>query len=100
MKLTVGDRVRVYGHSQIQRGNVVILLKDDIISVADETDGADYVVHSKQCRKLVKKVRREFWIRICLHNGKHGDVVSTKYQPSAQCDFSEVIRVREVKEKK
>lgn len=62
MKIEVNDRVAVYG---FDRDYAEKVLKRKILRIGAsgllETDAGEFV-HPKQCRRLKKKVRREFWI--------------------------------------
>lgn len=59
----VGERVRVYGVYGPHIGVIERIAMDSLIVVRSMEDLA-IVVHSKQCRKLVKKKRIEIWVNI------------------------------------
>lgn len=55
----VGDRIAVYLNSCPSiKTKIANLRGDGMIGIGE----LDYYVHPKQCRKLVKKERREVWI--------------------------------------
>lgn len=92
-KFKVGDRVRVYqgqGAPETQLiGEVAGIANENSLCVAHGTQKA-YVsyYHPKQCRRLVKKKRREWWIL------EHDLTVNSLSNPH---DFKSAILVREVK---
>lgn len=94
-KFKVGDRVAVYtGQS---RGIGTIKCSSDELVVVRfwQTEGT---YHKKQCRKLVKKKRREFWM---CRNGEFElfKVYHSQYTPKELlAQYKTVIKVREVKD--
>ncbi len=67
-KFKVGDRVAFYSGSVRRTGTINKIVRDDYIEVLTGEIGDDrlfgHLVHPKQCRKLVKKARREFWVSL------------------------------------
>lgn len=77
MKFSVGDRVACYWNdgTPVRSIGVVANVSISTITVSMDSD-ADYYDqgqkcdwHPKQCRKLVKKKRREIWV-CCIEGGK------------------------------
>lgn len=60
MKFKVGDRVRVYQCEVKDTGTISDISEDGLIKVVSKE--VTYIVHYKQCRRLIKKKRREIWI--------------------------------------
>lgn len=96
----VGDKVIAYGREWIScvgfkdiRGRVTSVSETQI---GVETPNALYMCHPKQCRRLVKKKRREFWIEPSLivdeRSGLNGG--NFKVLLSARTGY---IHVREVR---
>lgn len=106
----VGERVKVYGNLRDSRRNEVLFVNGMPGTVADEEekDGSITVkmdnpvfpdrgwVHIKQLRRLVKKPRREWWLRF----SKSGEFYGLFYEEPANCESVHVREVREVKERK
>ncbi len=97
-----GDRIHVYGFDSEDASKV---LTRKVVSIGLngllETDAGEYV-HPRQCRKLVKKPRREWWLS--LYDDGSGSAFPTL--SDAKEDFRtsivakhKIIRVREVKQK-
>lgn len=61
MKFKVGDRIVFYWSERLI-GVVKNVDDKGILTVQYSGSPCFYHVHPKQCRKLVKKKRREFWI--------------------------------------
>lgn len=94
-KFNVGDRFRVYAISD----NGEPFAIDDVVAYADTVmirSSVGRIYHYKQCRKLVKKPRREFWIIAC---SKLSHQVYCTYTPKLSEPCCKIIKVREVKEK-
>ncbi len=53
-----------------------------------------FSVHEKQCRKLVKKKRREFWLVKAYKGDRYCVSLS---EPNLPGIYSDIIKVREVK---
>lgn len=90
-KFKVGDRVAVYHRANREVGTVKDILNTGTLTVL--IDDKWFYRHEKQCRKLVKKKRREFWLY------RHSNIelfTATIYKPSDK--YFEVIKVREVKD--
>lgn len=68
----VGQRVAFYCGGRRDTG-VIKKISELTGMVTVATDRADFFVHPKQCRRLVKKERRRFWIDI------EGAILSDKY---------------------
>ena len=115
MTVKEGDRVRVYGNTQTghwkdidrvpHRDGTIVGILDDPQWINIEFKDGIRTLHIKQCRKLVKKVRREFWIRLCNDDIEHDlrsayRIHADTLAPVQRCSSCEVICVREVKEKK
>lgn len=76
MKFKVGDRVKIYGSNCAQSQDDKVICdgeKGEVLTVCDsgfllvKTDhwrGFALLVHAKQCRKLIKKERKRFWIAL------------------------------------
>lgn len=68
--LKVGDRVAVYGWLGNERGfasgeigDVTHASLEEVkVELDDIVNDDPYVLHPKQCRRLKKKARREWWI--------------------------------------
>lgn len=59
-----GDRVRVFTQSEIRDG-VVIEEPGSVtewMTVKTDTNGSIWRAHPRQCRRLVKRKRREIWV--------------------------------------
>ena len=99
MTFKEGDRVRVYDAGGA--GNYISTIEEvrseKVLVVKTPGNNLTFVFH-QQCRKLVKKASREFWIRICPYDDEHE--MFTPVRSTPVCGHCEVIRVREVKEKK
>lgn len=99
-KFKVGDRVRVYGHSDCAResfGGVVKEIHGAWLKVY--SDGGSLVAaHPKQCRKLVKKERRRVWVNrgylAQLPNDPGGYICSVPPAKSIETSYVEFIEVR------
>lgn len=110
MKFEIGDRVRVYASASggigIFKGIVQEIDPIPNGKIRVSTPGRQlFWFYPQQCRKLVKKQRREFWIRLCddeiNHDMKGAVRADTNNAPPEKvCDDCQVIRVREVKEEK
>lgn len=107
----VGDRVRVYGGTQTGQWKDLDRNPFRTVTVVGIVNGGQWInveyndrvvtVHHKQCRKLVKKVKREFYIRICMNDDQHEHVFTTASKPNCiNCTHCEILHVREVKENK
>jgi hypothetical protein len=88
----VGDEVRVYTVDHTYISGFV----EDVNHCGHvRVSGHDRYFHPKQCRRLVKKKRREWWVRFCR------DHLTTMWteenSPMKLCQDCEVVRVREVK---
>lgn len=100
--LAVGDRVRIYGHRFFCDGEVVTVMSGEgvgpEIQVADAAGSCKGWAHPKQCRRLVKKQRREWWIvessSGCLWPY---DSKSKAEDIAAKTAANSIIHVREVK---
>lgn len=66
MKFKLGDRVAFYFHQGRYTGEVIDIRSNEILRVKVDTPIGDYgdmwQCHPKQCRKLKKKVAREWQI--------------------------------------
>ena len=108
----VGEKIKFYGAGWIfgedqyaaceDSCKVVFLSEGHLdLRVKNEVSGREYLVHSKQCRRLKVKARREWWINVYAEN-----MYSTFYTSKKDADDRmllgriECIRVREFREKK
>lgn len=108
-----GDRIRVYGHNLIPSLDGIVLrdvFHDGFLNVRpDEQKDVVISAHSKQCRRLVKKERKEWWII----RWPEGDSDGTMYYEYKVEEYHEGLvmgksgkenveffRVREVKKEK
>lgn len=106
--LKVGDKVKIYGYDMNGRS----FEGDWVHTVATPPDMGGYVscelylnpdedcvVHQAQCRKLVKKPRREFWINRYTHDVPY--VYNSKELADELAGSTRIdcIHVREVKKK-
>lgn len=120
----VGDRVAVYGFGNIGPGKTPYYLRGSrgiVVEVLDydELDVAvgefTYNVHPKQCRRLVKRERREYWIAVPSADGYMSSVFLVRPETRNASDglsvrdisrlggwsnIKELIHVREVRRKK
>jgi len=101
MKCWIGDRIRVYG---LDLGDVIRPADRSIVNITSNglylTDSEE-VVNPKQCRKLIKKVRREFWINL-YEDGTQAtyETKEDAWEASARnIPTNECIHVREVGKK-
>lgn len=61
--LKSGDRVAVYGASGRYTARIVCLTGDGFVNLIDmPRQERGRLVHLKQCRRLVKRKRREIWV--------------------------------------
>lgn len=103
----VGDRIRVYSHYGPYTATVTKIgvsrdiLKgyvDGLVEVRSE-DGNTWLQHPKQCRRLVKKKRREFWFNFYGSGGySHAYFSREAADIAAIPNRLECIKVREVRE--
>jgi len=108
--LEAGDRIAVFGPvmrwdvdgfgcASDRRTGVVHSHIDGLIQFEDDEDRVRFLAHHKQCRRLVPKKRREWWIHV--HTCSPARV--TKFPPGRDwcCPNSgctgETVHVREVK---
>lgn len=92
----VGERVRFYDSTQRYESEIIDMTESTIQVM---TAGNQLIwIYPQQARRLIKKVRREWWIRECVAGKGHG--WSLMIAPEKECELCEIIRVREVKEKK
>jgi hypothetical protein len=111
-QLQVGDRVRVYGHSAMLDGQIATVtnasspfVKGYIFVVKDDGEPGEFELHPKQCRRLVKKKRREWWITrgacgdpMCTCKDCEIETLHTSEQIKTDGKYvKEIIHVREVK---
>lgn len=64
-ELKPGNRVRLYGFtngSALFKGEVAEVNAMGNYMVNVDCGGKEYCLHRKQCRKLVKKKRKEIWV--------------------------------------
>jgi hypothetical protein len=104
--LKLGDKVRVYDSGVLSLSKGVI---EQIIILPKPYDKfIQYKVHSlpglfyrQQLRKLVKKPRQEFFIRVCefCYDVISRDTNACNRRVVSKCDFCKIIKVREVREK-
>lgn len=105
-ELKVGDRVAVYGliHDgelkPLRKTGIIENIREDGLLSVHSPHEVPFLIHSKQCRHLVKKHRREWWIAThpCSIASVHA-----QYKPEMVCGNGckiEWYRVREVKERK
>jgi hypothetical protein len=95
-KFKVGDRVRVFEGKRTYEGRIESVGSGSTgqrIRVQFDRDRDSDWFYAQQCRKLVKRERREWWI--CPRDG--GAVYHTKPEGLYHSD---VIHVREVRLKK
>lgn len=110
MKLKVGDRVAAYEHGKRFTGTVRQLEMKQVALRFDEKfrgydDSTSF--HEKQCRKLVKSKRREWFLRV-FENGRadvHSDAStwpggSRPSHGTYHGDKWVAVRVREVRAKR
>lgn len=96
-KFKVGDRVAVYSLRDPAKGSVLSINDlGHLIVLIDGYEGTN-TFHPKQCRRLVKKKRREFWVGIFHHSGA---ICAFNQKPNNVFGYDEIIKMREVKEKK
>lgn len=90
-----GDRVHVYDGSIRWHGTVSKVQENGLMIVDCRRWGGELMTVSlKQCRRLVKRKRREFWIvRYCTGSRDIHDKMPS-FRPAAP---GELIHVREVK---
>ncbi len=62
MKFKVGDRVAIYEPFQRRIGWITGSCIDGNVWIGNEPHEMSYQIHSKQCRRLIKKKRREIWV--------------------------------------
>lgn len=90
--LKPGERVAFYNWGERHVGTVVSI-DDDHIEV--NTGICQHGVHRKQCRRLKKRKRREWWI---ARSPRTGEWKVFDYNPqNADEPSPEVVKVREVK---
>ena len=93
-----GDRVRVYTGNGVFNSTVVYICADQdcLIVQADSGQRDIGAVHFRQCRRLVKKKRKEIWVDT-------GRIVTCglsepSYLPASHEPFPGATKFREVKE--
>ncbi len=104
MKFKVGDRVRVYitliGHPVSTVGTVSYITPDGMLTVdfdriSEIVGNRGCIAHPKQCRRLVKKVMREYTIAFKGGNLWYAST-SGPHKSYKLDDGTEYVRVREV----
>lgn len=103
MTFKVGDRVRVYDwRNGTSVGAVDHITRHGELCVSFSDQDIKIFAYPKQCRRLVKKKRREYWIDIRqTENGVEPNYVLWEAEPVMNIQVrGELIHVREVKEKK
>ncbi len=100
-KIKVGDKIRIYSNADVWTGVVEKIYPNDHLDYISDDDGLLYGSHIKQCRKLVKKTPREWWINTKDYEfdsmfGTETGVMCRSTEPENTDDW---IRVREVKKK-
>ncbi len=88
-KLKVGDRVRVYSvHTVTFTGRVDSITNGILVGVIEDgfySQHGDGPFHVKQCRKLMRKKRREWWVVVgqdsIIKSGKPSDLPITAAWP-------------------
>lgn len=92
-KFNAGDRVRAYMGNTIKVGKIIDIGPTLMQISYGINEGS--IVHPKQCRRLVKKKRREWWINI---NRSTDDIYSTReLADNSSSERIECVHVREVK---
>lgn len=104
-KFKVGDSIRYFDSRHgYKRGKVHTLSgSGDLLGVFKDDDSTFHWFHYKQCRRLVKKPRREFWIIKFPPEGQLDERVTYRRVNSEEPPYPEslnYIHVREVVEKK
>ncbi len=61
-KIKVGDRIRIYSNADIWTGLVEKIYPNGRLDYICISRGLSMGAHIKQCRKLVKKAPREWWV--------------------------------------
>lgn len=61
-KIKVGDRIRIYSNADIWTGVVKEMYPNGRLAYISSSSGLRLGAHIKQCRKLVKKRAREWWV--------------------------------------
>jgi len=110
-KFQVGDRVKVYGR-QFGAPESLLASRETIKRIYEGGPGAvmvetedGYHAHVKQCRKLVKKKRMEFWL--CFQNANDYPGIFSEEDNAKYCleeclkrdPSAHLIHVREVVKK-
>lgn len=113
-KISTGDRVRVYGHCINGQnhygdiGKVVAVNTDHSVAVDTGLGKKISVVHPKQCRKLRKVMRREWWIAIPPNDSEFRPTIfdhpipvdeDIKLLSGKIWKITELIHVREVRKR-
>ena len=98
-KFNVCDRVFHYDAFGKVLAVVTKIIDNDFIVV--DIDSDEIQCHVKQVRKIVKKHRREFWVRECELYSSHNFYCKHEIENDLDevCNHCEIIRVREVKKK-
>lgn len=108
-ELKVGDRVAVYESRTRETGRVKEIRESGAVVVQLDREavvgGETLWVHPKQCRRLVKKRRMEFWIRVAEtwkpEEGywlmAYGSEHALEHHKTIECGPHRTVRVREVK---
>ena len=95
----LADRVRVYhGEFEPYTGRISSI-EGTSFKVQLDSDGTMRFFHRQQLRKLVKKPRREFFIRVCTNSFCETKIVHENISGYKSCSLCEIIHVREVKKK-
>lgn len=61
-KIKVGDRIRIYSNADIWTGLVEKIYPNGRLDYISSDTSLRFGAHIKQCRKLVKKAPREWWV--------------------------------------
>jgi hypothetical protein len=96
--LKVGDRVAVYTRDGRFPGTITTLYPEgsyrDTFFVELDDERGETHFHKKQCRRLVKKPKREFWLDFAVeHATKEGALNAARYNGSQK-----ILRVRVTEE--
>lgn len=87
----VGDRVRGYNYpSGDVIGTIEVVHENGALTVCPDKGSSRREFHRKQCRRLVRKKRREVWI----HEGDIAKFNSPVRKDFAHCDFKRFVEAK------
>lgn len=94
-KIKVGDRIRIF-HDHIITTGEILHIDGCFISYKCDKNNGPFKAHIKQCRKLVKKQPREWWVCNLVSSIGEQTCVISPHKPENTDGW---ICLREVKKK-